>query len=374
MKKDLKEKIHLFQSPGRVNLIGEHIDYSGGHVLPVAVDRSIFLSASIRNDRLLKFKSLNFNKEIVRSLDDITFRKEDDWANYPKGVVKLLQDSGHRLQGMDLLYEGNIPIGAGLSSSAAIELVTCYAFCSLCSINMKREDMALLCQKAENEFVGMRCGIMDQFIISLGQKGHALFLNCQNLNYELIPFKTNNVSIVVGNTNKKRNLVNSEYNKRRKDCEDGLEILRKYLDVGYLCDVTPLQFEEYRGKLPDIIRRRCEHAVYENERVKKSVSALKKNDIDAFGNLLMESHNSLRDLYEVSCPELDIMVEESLKVEGVFGSRLTGAGFGGCTLSLVRNDRAEYFIQQVSERYYKRTKIKPEFYVCSVEDGVKEII
>ncbi len=366
------EKIHLFSAPGRVNLIGEHTDYNGGFVLPVNIDRRILLCARRREDRILNLHSLNFPQKISCSLDNLKYRKEDSWANYPKGVAKILQDEDYLLKGMDLLYEGNIPIASGLSSSAAMEVVSCLALCTLSDIEIEKKIMALLCQKAENEFIGMKCGIMDQFVITIGRKDSALFLDCRSLDYELIPFDSGDVSIIIGDTRVKRALVDSEYNKRRQQCEEGVKNLQQYLnDIKQLRDVSTLEFEKYKDKLPDTVVRRCKHIIYENERVKKSIDMIKDNRFAEFGLLMVDSHNSLRDLYEVSCRELDVMVEEALKVNGTLGSRMTGAGFGGCTVSLVKKESVEEFISTVSGEYQRRTQIKPEFYLCKIEDGVK---
>lgn len=367
-------KMRIFSAPGRVNLIGEHTDYNGGFVLPVNIDRNILLCARKREDRTLNLHSLNYPHKVNCSLDNLKHRKEDDWANYPKGMAKILQDESHLLRGMDFLYEGNIPIASGLSSSAAIEVVTCLTLCTLSNIEIERKKIALLCQKAENEFMGMKCGIMDQFIITMGKEGSALFLDCRSLDYELVPFDDKDVSIIVGNTKVKRKLVGSEYNQRRRQCEEGVKTLKQSLNgIKQLRDVSVEQFEKYRNKLPDVIAKRCKHIIYENERVKKSVDAIKNNRFAEFGLLMIDSHNSLRDLYEVSCHELDIMVEEALKVKGTLSSRMTGAGFGGCTVSLVKEEVREEFISRVSREYQRRTQIKPEFYLCKIEDGAKEI-
>ena len=384
MKKRIKEKfekkfgpggnIRMFSAPGRVNFIGEHTDYNGGFVLPVDIDRSILLCAREREDRTLNLHSLDYAQRVSCSLDRLEYKEDDDWANYPKGVAKILQDESYSLKGGDFLYQGDVPVASGLSSSAAIEVVSCLALCSLSGIEIEKKRMALLCQKAENEFVGMQCGIMDQFVIAMGKKDSALFLDCRSLKYEPVPFDDKGLSIIIGNTKVKRTLLGSEYNQRRRQCEEGVKILSRYLNgIEQLRDVSVDQFEEHKNNLPEIIAKRCKHIIYENARVKKAVGAIKDNRFEEFGRLMCDSHNSLRDLYEVSCPELDIMVEEALKVEGILGSRMTGAGFGGCTVSLVKKEAGGEFINIVSRQYQRRTRIKPEFYPCKIEDGAKEI-
>lgn len=362
-----KGSIRIFSAPGRVNLIGEHTDYNGGFVLPVNIDRDIIAVARLREGRQVNMRSKNFDKLITFNLDKIG--KSDNWGDYPKAVAYILKQEGYKLKGADILFEGNIPVGAGLSSSAAIEVVSAFTFLTLSEIELDREKIALLCQRAENEFVGMRCGIMDQFVISLGKKRRALFLDCRGLKYELIPFAESGVKIVISNTMVKRGLVDSKYNERRKECEEGAKILGEKL----LRDLSIEKFEERKGELPEKICKRCQHVIYEDERVKESVKMLKKRNVKDFGKLMIESHFSLRNLYEVSCDELDIMVESALEQKGVLGSRMTGAGFGGCTVSLVKTENVEEFVRKVSKEYQGKTKIKPEFYISEIEDGVKEI-
>jgi galactokinase len=322
----------------------------------------------------LSLISLNFDKRITCSLDNLVYNKEDDWANYPKGVSKILLDAGYKIKGANLLYYGTIPIASGLSSSASIEVVTAYGLCVLSKIKIDKLNIALLSQKAENEFVGMKCGIMDQFVITSGKKDNALFLDCRTLEYKHIPLKLRDIVIIISNTKVKRGLVDSEYNKRRQECEDGVKILNKYnKKIKQLRDVEITFFEKYKYELPENIRKRCEHIIYENERVKSAVICLDRDKIDEFGKLINQSHVSLRDLYEVSCKELDILVEEALKINGTIGSRMTGAGFGGCTVSLVKKEAVDSFITQVGKQYKIRTGIEPEFYVSISDDGVKEL-
>lgn len=368
-------KVRNFQAPGRVNLIGEHTDYNGGFVMPMAINRNVLSAAAPRGDNEVHIHSLNFDKTIQFKLNNIEHRKEDGWGNYVKGMAKVLMDKGYKICGMNILFEGDIPLASGLSSSAAIEVLSGKTFAMISGVEIPAEELALLAQKAENEFIGVNCGIMDQYIISTGKKNNALFLDCRNLSSEHVPFIFDDVYVVIGNTKKERGLVDSEYNSRRKECEHGVKEFNKILgSVKDLRDVTSRQFEESKDKLPEITRKRCQHVIYEDERVKKAVKYLKSKDLESFGNLMVESHESLRDLYEVSCRELDILVEEALKMDGVFGSRMTGAGFGGCNVSLVLKDHVEKFIVLITEAYKKKTSRKPEFYICTPEDGAKEIV
>ncbi len=368
------QKIRIFLAPGRVNLIGEHTDYNGGFVLPVAIDRNIIVAASPNRENVLRLQSLNFDNTAIYNLNEIKYEAKDRWANYPKGVAKLLQEKGYRIQGMDLLFEGNIPIGSGLSSSAAIEVVSCLTITTLSDIEIDKKEIPILCQKVENEFIGMRCGIMDQFVITFAKQGMALFLDCRNLEYEHIPVSSSDVAIIITDTRKKRKLIDSEYNTRRRQCEEGVKILKQYITgIKQLRDITPEQFERYKNKLPSTVCKRCEHIVYENDRVIRAKELLKNNKIQEFGNLMYESHESLNKLFQVSCFKLDTIVKITENIKGVIGSKMTGAGFGGCVVSLVNKESRDTFVENVSEKYQKKFKIKPDFYICNVEDGVKEI-
>lgn len=370
------DNIRVFNAPGRVNIIGEHTDYNGGLVLPVAIDKSILAVARVREDRILNLKSMNFSKEVSASLDDIQYRKEDDWANYPKGVALVLEKEGLKLKGADIIFEGEIPIGSGLSSSAAIEVVSMITLLKLSNKKLPPKRIPLLCRKAENEFVGVNCGIMDQFIVTFGKKNHALILDCKTLDYKLVPFQSKGIVLIVGNTKVKRGLANSEYNKRVKECAEGVKILKEYInreEIDFLSDITKEEFSRYRDKIPSPIDKRCEHVINENERVRQAVDCLEKGDLENLGKLLNTSHYSLRDLYEVSCRELDVMVESSLKIKGVYGARMTGAGFGGCIIALVEEKAKEEFVKRVGRDYQRKLGIKPDFYTCQVGDGAKEI-
>lgn len=367
-------EIRIFSAPGRVNLIGEHTDYNGGFVLPIAIDKNILIAAGPNGENILRLHSLNFDKTVTCHLNKIGYDSKDGWANYPKGVAKILQEQGYKLKGMDLLFEGNIPIDSGLSSSAAIEVVSCLALTALSDVEIDKKEIPVICQKAENEFIGVKCGIMDQFIITFAKKDAALFLDCRSLKYEHIPIVNSDIVIVIANSKVERKLTYSKYNIRRSQCEEGVGIFKQYLNgINQLRDVTPEQFEEYKNKLSSIVRQRCEHVIYENERVLRSKELIKNNKLKEFGILMNESHESLKTLYEVSCYGLDTMVDTALKVKGVLGSRMTGAGFGGCTVSLVKKDSVDELMKKITLKYEKRFQIKPEFYICHAEDGAREI-
>jgi galactokinase len=370
----------VVRAPGRVNLIGEHTDYNDGYVLPVAIDRSILMAAAPRPDRQVVLHALDFDQRAEFSLDDIQHDARHPWSNYQRGVAFFLQKQGFELPGMNAVISGDIPVGSGLSSSAAVEVAAAYTWQVLSGFPLSRVELALLCQRAENEFVGMKCGIMDQFISALGRRGHALLIDCRTLEHELVRLGSGegspgpSATIVVCDTMKRRGLVDSEYNARRQECEEGVRLLQKHLPgIKALRDVSPAQFERYQGALPEVVRRRCRHIVYENERVLQSVGALKRGDLATFGRLMDESHVSLRDDYQVSCRELNVMVEAAWRVEGVYGSRLTGAGFGGCTVSLAAGEAVERFRAHVAAEYQAATGVEPQIYVCAVEDGVGEV-
>lgn len=375
-----QEPATVVRAPGRVNLIGEHTDYNDGYVLPVAIDRSIWMAAAPRPDRQVVLHALDFNQWTEFSLDNLQHDTQHPWSNYQRGVAFSLQERGFVLLGMNAVLSGDIPIGSGLSSSAAVEVAAAYTWQVLSGFSLNRVELALLCQRAENEFVGMKCGIMDQFISALGQRDHALLIDCRTLEHQLVKLGAADGSprpaatIVVCDTMKRRGLVDSEYNARRRECEEGVRLLQKHLPgIKALRDVSPAQFEHYQDSLPEVVRRRCHHIVYENERVLQSVEALRGGDLATFGRLMNESHISLRDDYQVSCRELDVMVEAAWQVEGVYGSRLTGAGFGGCTVSLVAEDAVERFRAHVAAAYQAAMGIEPQIYVCAVEDGVSEV-
>lgn len=364
----------MMRAPGRVNLIGEHTDYNDGFVLPVAIDRDIMVAARGRDNGLAKLYSLDYDATIEFSLDDIQYDSENKWSNYTKGVASLLKEDGYEIRGLEAAITGNVPLGAGLSSSAALEVAMAMVFQKLNELEIDPVKMALLCQKAENQFVGVNCGIMDQFISRMGQKNHALLLDCRELEYDLVSLELDGVKIVVCNTGVERGLVDSEYNKRRSECERGVALLEDFLPgIQALRDVDIADFHKYKNHLPEITDMRCGYVIEENTRVLESVQALTEGDLIRFGILMNESHIGLRDEYEVSCPELDKMVTIAWSTEGVLGSRMTGAGFGGCTVSLVLEDAVEELVARVNKEYPEQTGLQPEIYVCTAEDGAGSI-
>lgn len=365
--------ITVYFAPGRVNLIGEHTDYNGGHVFPCALTIGTYGAVRKRNDNKLRFYSMNFGHlpVIESSLDDLKPRRNAGWTNYPKGVMWALREKGYELPcGIDLMLFGNIPNGSGLSSSASVEILTGYILNDLFQLGISNQDLALLGQFSENHFNGVNCGIMDQFAIAMGRKDHAIFLDTADLSYEYAPIKLDGAKIVISCSNKRRGLGDSKYNERRAECEKALEEIRKVRQVDSLGALTEEQFEEVRDAVKDpVCRRRAKHAVYENQRTVKAVEALKANDIALFGRLMNESHISLRDDYEVTGKELDTLVEKAWKVKGVLGSRMTGAGFGGCTVSIVKDDAVDTFIEQVGRAYRSAIGYKADFYVVKIGDG-----
>lgn len=366
-------EIGVYFAPGRVNLIGEHTDYNGGHVFPCALTIGTYGAVRKRNDNKLRFYSMNFEhlNVIESSLDDLTPRKNAGWTNYPKGVMWALREKGYEIPcGIDLMLFGNIPNGSGLSSSASVEVLTGYILNDLFDLGISNQDLALLGQFSENNFNGVNCGIMDQFAIAMGKKDHAIFLDTADLSFEYAPIKLEGAKIVISCSNKKRGLGDSKYNERRAECEEALEEIRQKVKVDSLGDLSEEQFEEVRDAIKDATRqKRAKHAVYENQRTIKAVQALKENDIELFGKLMNASHVSLRDDYEVTGIELDTLVEEAWKVEGVIGSRMTGAGFGGCTVSIVKDDAVDTFIEKVGTVYKAAIGYAADFYVVQIGDG-----
>lgn len=368
-------EIKTFLSPGRVNLIGEHIDYNGGYVFPCALSFGTYAIARKRTDNVIKFASTNFELKVETTTERIEYNKVNDWANYPIGVVKEFQNKGLNFDGFEMLISGTIPNGAGLSSSASLEVLTAVIINDLYNFDVNMVDMVKMSQSAERNFVGVNCGIMDQFAVGMGKKDNAILLDCNTINYEYVPFKLKGAKLIIGNTNKRRGLADSKYNERRLECEKALEELKKELNINALCELDVETFEKYKYLIKDEIRKnRAAHAVYENVRVKEAVKKLNEGDIDAFGKLMNKSHESLRDLYEVTGNELDTMVEEAWKIKGTIGSRMTGAGFGGCTISIVKDECVDEFIEVVGQKYEERTGLKPSFYIAEVGDGAKELI
>ena len=371
------EGAKVYFAPGRVNLIGEHTDYNGGHVFPAALTLGTYGVARKRKDRKLRFYTMNYNRvDIVESsLDELIPLKKSGWTSYPKGVMWAFEQRGMKMEcGMELLLKGTIPGSSGLSSSASVEVLTGFILRDLYGFKVTNQDLALIGQYAENNYNGVNCGIMDQFSIAMGKKKHAVFLNTSTLDYTYAPVKLKGARIVIACSNKRRGLGDSKYNERRSECEAALAELQKVIAIESLGDLSEEQFEKYKGAITDETRlRRARHAVYENQRTIKAVEALEKNDIEAFGRLMNESHISLRDDYEVTGIELDTLVEEAWKVDGVIGSRMTGAGFGGCTVSIVRKDSIKRFIKKVGKAYKKKIGYQADFYVVKLGNGPKII-
>lgn len=369
--------IRCYFAPGRVNLIGEHTDYNGGHVFPCALTIGTYAVVRKRDDRKLRFYSMNFeNLGILESsLDDLKPEDTAGWTNYPKGILWAFHERGMTIpNGMDMLLFGNIPNGSGLSSSASVEVVTGAILRDLFGFDVSNQDLALIGQFSENKFNGVNCGIMDQFAIAMGRAGHAIFLDTSNLSFEYAPVSLENAKLVISCSNKKRGLGDSKYNERRSECETALAELQTKLSIQSLGDLTEEEFEANKDLIKDETRiRRARHAVTENQRTIKAVKALKVNDITLFGNLMNASHISLRDDYEVTGIELDTLVEEAWKIDGVIGSRMTGAGFGGCTVSLVKTDAVDTFIEQVGTAYKNKIGYGADFYVVEIGNGPERI-
>ncbi len=366
--------VHIYFAPGRVNLIGEHTDYNNGYVLPCAITYGTYMLARKNNTGIVKMASENFDYGAEISIRDLSTRQPGKWMNYPLAVFDQFIQRGFQPGGIELLYSGNIPNSSGLSSSASIEMVTAYALNDLCNFGFDKVELVKLSQKAENEFVGVNCGIMDQFAVGMGKKDHAIFLDCGTLEYELVPLVLSNHKIVIANTNKQRGLADSKYNERVEECTKAVGYLSKFKNIESLSDLTYQEFVDLKHHIPEIgIRKRAKHILSENHRVLDAVNVLKDNNLGVFGKLMNASHNSLRYDYEVTGYELDVMVEEARQVDGVLGARMTGAGFGGCAIALVENNHVDEFINTVGENYKKRTALQPEFYISKIGDGVKKI-
>ena len=363
----------VYFSPGRVNMIGEHTDYNGGHVFPCALTIGTYGVVRKRQDRKLRFYSMNFEQLGVMesSLDELVPSKDADWTNYPKGVLWAFKERGMEVtEGFDLLLFGNIPNGSGLSSSASVEVLTGYILKDQYGFDVTNQDLALIGQFSENRFNGVNCGIMDQFAIAMGKEDHAIFLDTNTLDYTYVPLKLDGAKIVIACSNKKRGLGDSKYNERRSECETALAELQKVVDIKSLGELTEEQFEANKDAIGDEVRvRRARHAVYENQRTIQAVEALQKQDLKKFGELMNASHVSLRDDYEVTGIELDTLVEEAWKVDGVIGSRMTGAGFGGCTVSIVEDAAVDRFIESVGTAYRDKIGYAADFYVVQVGSG-----
>ena len=363
----------IFRAPGRVNLIGEHTDYNDGFVMPMAIEFATWVAIAPRDDRILKIYSDHFEETVDLALDELQGRSRNHWSDYVRGVAALLESAGHPLTGANLLIHGEVPLGAGLSSSASVEVAAGLALLSLTNSTLPNRDLARLCQRAEHEFVGTRCGIMDQFISVFGRAGHALLLDCRSLNFELLPIAAGS-RVVICNSMVKHDLAVGEYNRRRADCETGAKILRRHrAEIRALRDVQLGDLDRHRQDLPEIVYRRCRHVVTENDRVVAAGRALYSGSLDEFGRLMYESHRSMRDDYEISCREIDLLVDFASTIEGVHGARMTGGGFGGCTVNLIRAETAVHFQERIIEAYRKATGITPNLYVCSPAQGAGEV-
>lgn len=367
--------IRTYFAPGRVNLIGEHTDYNGGHVFPCALTLGTYGIARKREDNKLRFYSVNFERlgVIESSLEDLKPYKAAEWTNYPKGVMWAFEERGYKLpNGLDILLYGNIPNGSGLSSSASLEVLTGVILKDMFGFDVSMTDIALIGQFSENNFNGCNCGIMDQFASAMGKKDNAIFLDTNTLQYEYAPVVLEDAKIVIINSKVKHSLVDSAYNDRRNECETALKELQEVVAVQTLGDLTEEAFEKHKDAIKSEIRqKRARHAVYENQRTIRAVEALKEKRIEEFGKLMNESHRSLRDDYEVSCKEIDILVDLAWETEGVIGSRITGGGFGGCTVSIVKNDAVDGFIKNIGEQYLAKVGHEAEFYVVDIGDGAR---
>lgn len=371
-----KEKLYFF-APGRVNLIGEHTDYNGGHVFPCALSFGTHCVFCKRDDDKIRLHSLNLPEKgiIEADLNHIEYKKEQDWANYPLGMIKTIQNHGYKLDhGFELLFWGDIPNGAGLSSSASIELATAVAMNKAFNLHIPQVELVKMAQEDENKFVGMNCGIMDQFASGMGKEDHAILLDCNTLDYEYVPLNLRGVSIVIINSNKKHALVTSEYNTRRKECEHALKELQQKLPIKALGELTIEQFEQNKHLITsEVEQRRAKHAVYENQRTLQAAAALKKGDLATFGKLMNQSHVSLRDDYETSAPELDLIAETAWSVEGVLGARITGGGFGGCAVALVKDEAVKPLMDAVNRIYPQKTGLKADFYIASAGGPARQM-
>ncbi|MBK5269817.1 MAG: galactokinase [Bacteroidia bacterium] len=369
-----KKAEHVFFCPGRVNLIGEHIDYNGGNVMPCAISLGTYLVIAKNTDKLFRFQSLNFPETAEMHLQLSYSKTGKAWFNFPLGVIDRLLQDGHTLSGLDMLFCGDLPIGAGLSSSASIEVLTAFALSELFQLNISRTDIALLSKKVENEFIGVSCGIMDQFAVAMGKKNKAILLNCDTLDYEYLPFEIQNYILTIINSNKKRTLADSKYNERFTECGAVLKLLKQKIAVNNLCDVEMAAYDKYKYLIEDpVLYKRALHVISENGRVKDAVIALQTGDLEVFGKLMFASHKSLRELYEVSGIELDTIVDFCKSFNGCIGARMTGAGFGGCAIALVSKDKFTDFATKISEFYQNKIGYSPYLFASHIGEGVMEI-
>jgi galactokinase len=361
----------IFRAPGRVNLIGEHTDYNDGFVMPMAIGFYTWVAAAKRGERILEVYAGRFDEKVILSLDALSGPPRKHWSDFIRGVAATLQAAGHKLSGANLVIHGEVPLGAGLSSSASLEVATALALTSLSGIALPRLDLVKLCQMAEHEYVGTRCGIMDQFVASFGAAGNALMLDCRSLEYQLLPIPQD-LRVVVCNSMVRHELASGEYNRRRAECETAVKLLQQYLPgVRALRDVEIADLEKYKPVLPGNVYRRCRHVVAENQRVLVAAKALQSQDVDRFGHLMYQSHASLRDDYEVSCKELDLLVDLASSRPGVYGTRMTGGGFGGCTVNLIRADCAAAVQADIAQMYAETTGTNPEVYLCEPAQGAQ---
>lgn len=364
---------HAFFAPGRVNLIGEHTDYNGGLVFPCALSFGTYLLAAKRENHTTCFNSVNLPFSAQTDASAFT-DKPSEWIKYPIGVMKEFADRGLDVWGYDLLYYGNIPNGAGLSSSASIEVVTAVMLNELTGARLDMVELVKLSQRAENVFVGMNCGIMDQFAVGMGKKNHAIALDCASLEYDYVPLNMKGYKLVIANTNKRRGLTDSKYNERRSECDTAVAAISSAHKIQFLCQLTEEEFEQYGPLIQDpTVRRRARHAVTENQRVIKAIHALKTGDLKTFGDLMNASHRSLKEDYEVTGIELDTLAEEGQRLEGVLGSRMTGAGFGGCTVTLVAEDKLDDYIRKVGQLYTSKVHLEATFYIADIGEGARKL-
>jgi galactokinase len=369
-----KKPDHIFFSPGRVNLIGEHIDYNGGKVMPCAISLGTYLAISKNTDKVFRFQCLNFPETAELHLQNSYTKTGKEWFNYPLGILDQVLGLGHSVSGLDMLFEGNLPIGAGLSSSASIEVLITYALDKLFQLNIAKVEIALLSKKVENEFIGVNCGIMDQFAVTFGEKNKAIFLDCDSLAYDLLPFDTGIYSLVIINTNKTRSLADSKYNERFAECGAALKALKKEIDAKNLCDIDMRTFQSYKHLINDsILEKRALHVISENFRVNTAAKVLNEGRLEEFGQLMYQSHESLKELYEVSGAELDKIVEFCKKYNGCIGARMTGAGFGGCAIALVDKSRIDDFTTRLVEFYKGRIGYEPTVFASEIGYGVREV-
>ncbi|MGX6444443.1 galactokinase [Neobacillus sp. K501] len=370
-------EVRTFFSPGRINLIGEHTDYNGGHVFPCAITYGTYGIVRKRNDNLVRLYSMNFPKRgvIEFTLNNLEYQTKHNWANYPKGMIHYIQEAGWKLPaGVEVLIYGNIPNGAGLSSSASLEMLMGVIVDELFAFNIDRIDLVKLGKKVENEFIGVNSGIMDQFAVGMGKKNSGILLDCNTLTYEYAPLELTQHQIIIMNTNKRRELADSKYNERRGECESALAFLQKELDIQSLGELTEAEFEMHKHLIPeDVLQRRAKHAVYENQRTLKALQELRAGNLEKFGRLMNDSHDSLRDDYEVTGVELDTLVAAAWQHKGTLGARMTGAGFGGCAIALVETSQTESFIEEVGKTYKEAIGYDAEFYVASIGEGTTEV-